>query len=632
MIPLSAPLDDLDFDALVEIARQKLPLLAEEWTDYNYSDPGITLVELLAWIADTQIYSIGRDRVDERREMAGLLGIRAEGAKPAAGTVFAREAVTGPQLVAAGTRLIATGAGAPRLEVAQDVMLWPLEIAAIQVETAAGTVDHTASNAQPRATYAPFGEPPSDRSVLRVVLQGDLGSGAVELALGFELEDDDEAEDSRALGDIAVTYAAPDGSRSPVARRLDTTGSLRRSGVMILALAAAGEAGAKHGLEFRSSRDALIPRLLRITPNALPVVQRATFRLDPFTGTGLPGQTLAIETLGLFAPDETAEARIWRLARQGGGLALDLRVEEGAELRQWRPGDFRDAGPDDPWYSLSERPDGSLIEIGFGNGVNGLRPPARAQILVELTVSAGRNGDIAAGNEWRLDAPRTRWENRERIGGGKDADDLADMLRRLRKGLRSDRTLATSRQIEEAARALPRAYGVVRASVIEGWEPGRRRPASAATRTLIVTRAGDGNETPDWLRAIGRELRPRIALAERLRIEGPAWRRLRVRVRAIARPGRVAEAVAAEIRAELADRLRPSGRKGASWPLGQDVTAMAVGGWIRRLAGVSALAELVLLGERGQPIEGEALKLGRGELPLLVDPGDDVRVEPGARP
>jgi hypothetical protein len=54
MIPLSAPIDDIDFDALVEIARANLPTLAPEWTDYNYSDPGITLIELLSWIADSQ--------------------------------------------------------------------------------------------------------------------------------------------------------------------------------------------------------------------------------------------------------------------------------------------------------------------------------------------------------------------------------------------------------------------------------------------------------------------------------------------------------------------------------------------------------------------------------------------------
>lgn len=628
MIPLSAPLDDIDFDALIEIARERLPMLAPEWTDYNYSDPGITLVELLAWIADSQIYSIGRDRLDERRAMAGLLGIRAEGARPASGTVFATEPVTGRRAVAAGTRLTPVGVGAPRIEVTRDVTLWPLEIAAIRVETPDGTVDHSATNAQPRATYAPFGEPPSETSVLHVVLQGELEPGVVEVSLGFELEEDDEGEATDALGGIAVAYAAADGAESPVEVRLDETGGLRRSGAMILAFAAAGGGAAKHELRFRSNRSTLIPRLLRITPNALPVAQRASFRPDPLVGNGRPGQQLTIEPAGLFSPDEAAEGWIWRLAREGEALALELREEE--SQRRWLPGDFRDAGPNDPCYALSEQADGGRIEIRFGNGVNGLRPPAGSRIFADLTVSAGRSGNIAAGVRWQLDRHPIRWENRERIGGGEDAADLRGLLAKLRTRLRSDRTLATSRQIEDAARALPRAYGVVRAAVVEGWERGRRRPASAATRTLIVIRSGNATETGDWLRAIGRELRPRIALAERLRIEAPVWRRLRVRVRAVAAPGRAPATVAREIRAELADRLKPSGKKGAHWPLGEDVTAMAVGGWIRRLPGVASLTEVSLLGEQGQPVEGGVLKLGQGELPDLADPGDDVRVDPGA--
>jgi hypothetical protein len=662
MIPLSVPLDDTDFEALAGIARERLPMLSAEWTDYNYSDPGITLIELLAWIADTQIYAIGRDRIDERREMAGLLGIRGEGAKPAAGTVFATDRVTSPRQVAAGTRLVPIGSNAPGVEVAHDVTLWPIEIAAIRVETADGSVDHTASNAQPRATYAPFGEPPSEHNALQIVLKGDLDEHRIQISLGFELDEDDEAEANDELGDVAVGYAAADGTRSPVETIVDTTGRLRRSGVMVLAFAALGKSGAEHRLEFRANQNSLIPRLLRITPNALPVVQRAAFSLGPFTGTGRAGQTLTIEPSALLTPDEAASGRIWRLARKDAGdvegisgpararrlqpcadhgdddvrraeadrLGIAIRTEDGPRSRRWSR-DFDDPGPNDPCYGLSERADGGLIEVRFGNGVNGLRPPPDSRIFVDLALSAGKHGDVAAGNHWLIESPRSHWENREPIGGGEDADDLGGLLARLRRTLRSDRTLATSRQIEDAARALPRAYGVARAAIVEGWERGRRRPASAATRTLIVIRKGDANETPDWLRAIGRELRPRIALAERLRIEAPVFRRLRVRVRAAAAAGLVPEAVAREIRAELADRLKPSGKKGGQWPIGQAVNALAVSGWIRRIAGVSALTELVLLDEQGRPLEGEALALGRGELPLLLGPEDDVRVDPGTR-
>ena len=51
---------------LIEIGRAKLPSLAPEWTDHNAHDPGITLMELLAYTAEAQLYSLSRLRRDER--------------------------------------------------------------------------------------------------------------------------------------------------------------------------------------------------------------------------------------------------------------------------------------------------------------------------------------------------------------------------------------------------------------------------------------------------------------------------------------------------------------------------------------------------------------------------------------
>jgi hypothetical protein len=95
-------------------------------------------------------------------------------------------------------------------------------------------------------------------------------------------------------------------------------------------------------------------------------------------------------------------------------------------------------------------------------------------------------------------------------------------------------------------------------------------------------------------------------------------------------PGRVPATVADDIKAELADRLLPTGGKGASWPLGQDVTAMAVGGWIRRLAGIAAVTEIALLDASGRKIESGTLTLARNELPRLAVQADDVQVVQGA--
>src|SRR5207253_2998451 len=96
-----------------------------------------------------------------RMRMAGLLGIASQGAHPAAGTVYPRDKIGARETVEAGARLIPDGACAPRLETLVPTLLWPVEVASVIVETEAGSVDHSATNVQARATYAPFGDPPS---------------------------------------------------------------------------------------------------------------------------------------------------------------------------------------------------------------------------------------------------------------------------------------------------------------------------------------------------------------------------------------------------------------------------------------------------------------------------------------
>jgi len=60
-VPLPLPvLDDRRFAALVAEARTLIPTHAPEWTNHNPSDPGITLIELLAHLSEMLIYRLDR--------------------------------------------------------------------------------------------------------------------------------------------------------------------------------------------------------------------------------------------------------------------------------------------------------------------------------------------------------------------------------------------------------------------------------------------------------------------------------------------------------------------------------------------------------------------------------------------
>ncbi len=73
-MPLTLPdLDDRRYADLVEEARTLIPGYAPEWTNHNPSDPGITLIELFAWLSEMLIYRLNRVSDDNLRTFLKLL-------------------------------------------------------------------------------------------------------------------------------------------------------------------------------------------------------------------------------------------------------------------------------------------------------------------------------------------------------------------------------------------------------------------------------------------------------------------------------------------------------------------------------------------------------------------------------
>ncbi len=79
----SSNLDDRTFDDLVEDCLLRIPRYCPEWTDHNLSDPGITLIELFAWLTDQMLLRF--NQVPRKNYVAFLevLGIRLQAPAPA---------------------------------------------------------------------------------------------------------------------------------------------------------------------------------------------------------------------------------------------------------------------------------------------------------------------------------------------------------------------------------------------------------------------------------------------------------------------------------------------------------------------------------------------------------------------
>src|SRR4051812_42332265 len=70
-MPLEAPnLDDRTFEDLLREAQLRIPRYVPEWTDFNDSDPGMTLVQLFAWFTELMLYRL--NQVPQRNYVKSL--------------------------------------------------------------------------------------------------------------------------------------------------------------------------------------------------------------------------------------------------------------------------------------------------------------------------------------------------------------------------------------------------------------------------------------------------------------------------------------------------------------------------------------------------------------------------------
>jgi Baseplate J-like protein len=81
-------LDDRDWDDLVSEAKRRIAASCPAWTDFNPSDPGMTLVELMAWMTETVLYRLNRIPELNFIKFLELIGVRLQPARPARTWVF----------------------------------------------------------------------------------------------------------------------------------------------------------------------------------------------------------------------------------------------------------------------------------------------------------------------------------------------------------------------------------------------------------------------------------------------------------------------------------------------------------------------------------------------------------------
>lgn len=139
-MPLRTPvLDDRSYAQLRDELIARIPVYAPEWTDHHPSDPGITLLELFAFLGENLLFRFNQLPDATKMAFLDLLHIPLRSAVPATGQVRFETKNTDGVLIPATSRLLA---GEVPFQTGRELTAWPLSaIAAIRETTDAESLD-----------------------------------------------------------------------------------------------------------------------------------------------------------------------------------------------------------------------------------------------------------------------------------------------------------------------------------------------------------------------------------------------------------------------------------------------------------------------------------------------------------
>lgn len=631
---LQAPnLDDRRFQDLVDDAKRLVQQRCPEWTDHNVSDPGVTLIETVAWMTDQLLYRL--NRVPERHyvKFLELIGVRLF--PPAAAHADVTFWLSAPQpetvSVAAGTQVAtprASNEPAIVFETTAELPIVATRLAATLSSVAQGQYrDHADALALATGFFC-FDTRPKPGDSLLLGLDKAAPSCAISLRFACRIEG------------VGVDPAHPplaweawDGDAWAACELdHDTTGGLNRDGDVVLHVPASHEASVIDGQRAGWLRARVTSPLEgQPTYSASPEIRAAS----AFTIGGSVGAANAeLVKDEIVGAADGAPGAIFTLRRHPVLPSEQPVVVEVESADGWQPWtqpetrDFAGSEPTDRHVQL----DAVAGEIRFGPAVRladgtirrfGATPPAGAVVRVPAYYTGGgARGNVTAHaiSVLKSSIPYVaRVDNRRPASGGVDGEDVASAKVRGPILLRTRDRAVTAEDFEhlarEAAPELARVHCVVAG---DGADAG-------SVRVLVVPSVASGGAMPfeallpaeATLERVARRLDETRLVGTRIVVEPPVYRGItvvaRLRARARTDPARLQDAALGALYAYFHPTL--GGPDGDGWPFGRPVLAGEVFAVLGRVSGTELVEEVRVFG--ADPVTGQR---GKAEERLEVEP------------
>ncbi|KPI19707.1 Conserved hypothetical protein CHP02243 [Actinobacteria bacterium OK074] len=628
----SPNLDDRRFQQFVDDAKRYIQQRAPEWTDHNVSDPGITLVETVAHMADQIVYRL--NRVPEKNHLAFLDLVGITLFPPTAARTDVTFWLSAPQQeivpVAVGTEVATLRTESQEAVVfatERELAVVPCELKHLMTQQRGEPVaDRTADLAEARDLLC-FAESPSPGDCMLIGLTAAVPHCAVALELDSRV--DGVGVDPRQPPLVWEAWTE-DGWHSCEVDR-DGTGGLNRPGDIVLHIPGGHVLSRNGGQEAGWLRCRVTdPHPAQPFYTTSPTVRSAEAYTIGGTTSVVHAETVYDEALGESTGLPGQRLRLANAPVVGDDPPLVLQTaehEEGWVDWQVVP-HFAASGPYDRHIKLDattgeisfgpavREPDGSLRQFGT------VAPKGSVIRARRYRTGGGKAGNVARGavQILRTSIPYVaEVVNREAARGGVDGETVEEAKVRAPITLRAQERAVTLRDYEELARRA--APETARITCLEGQESEH---GAYAVRVLVVPQA-----VPDpggrlrfeqlvpgdaLLDRITRHLDERRLIGTRLAVGPPFYQGVTVVATVHAFRGVDTDRVRRQAHDALYRHIDPltGGSDGKGWPFGRPVQSGEIFAVLQRVPGVELVDAVVL--HPADPLTGK-----RGEATDRID-------------
>jgi len=274
-------LDDQYFEDIVEEAKKMIPAVYPNWTDYNEHDPGITFLELFAWLKESQQYHMNQIGRDNYLLYLNLLGIKLLKRRPATALVTFLGVETDFAL-SKGSRMYA---GDICFETTEKENLSSIHIVSCEVAASGkkAKIGYEIINSGSNMRLHMFGEEPADGDEFIICFDKAFKAGSV-YSIYFSLSDDYPVErnpineDFVSLAKLSLMYYGDGGWKECEVIKDETHAMIQSGKLYFIIPAAMKEDAGRYLLKLKLSDCCydVPPVLNSISMNVIKVVQTET--------------------------------------------------------------------------------------------------------------------------------------------------------------------------------------------------------------------------------------------------------------------------------------------------------------------------------------------------------------------